>query len=238
MKKILFSLFTLLSLHSFAQDVVVNDANAVLRTLSAGFTAITVSDGIDLYITQGGTESVAVSASDDKYLERLKTEVENGTLKIYYDNKTMVWNSNEKRKLKAYVSFKNLESLKASSGSEVKTKSLLTLDNLKMNFSSGAQFNGEVDIKTLEVSENSGAGVNVTGKAENLKTDLNSGAIFKGYDLSVNYCDAKVTSGAEVRITVNKELAAKANSGGSIKYKGEGVVKDINVNSGGSVKRG
>ncbi|MES2850676.1 MAG: head GIN domain-containing protein [Bacteroidota bacterium] len=238
MKKILFSLLTLLSLHSFAQDVVVNDDNAVQRTLSGPFNAINVSDGIDLFITQGGTESVAVSASDNKYLDRLKTEVVDGTLKIYYSDNSMVWNSNGKRKLKAYVSFKNLESLKASSGSDVRGKSVLTLDNLKMHFSSGAQFTGEVDIKMLEVSENSGAEVNVTGKAENLKTDLNSGAMFKGYDLSVNYCDAKATSGAEVRITVNKELAAKANSGGSIKYKGEGVVKDINVNSGGSVKRG
>lgn len=237
MKKVFLSLLTLLSLQVFAQDVVVNDANAQKRTLTASFNAINVSDGIELYLTQGNEESVAVSASDDKYLERFKTEVVDGTLKIYYDNKTMIWNSNEKRKLRAYVSFKNIETLKASSGSDVKAKSVLTLDNLKMHFSSGARFNGETDIKTLEVSGNSGAEVNATGKAENLKTDLSSGAMFKGFDLVVNYCDAKATSGAEVRITVNKELAAKANSGGSIKYKGEGVVKDVSVNSGGSVKK-
>lgn len=237
MKKLLLSLFTIASLQLFAQDVVVNDANAEKRTLSASFTAISISDGIELYLTQGSTESVAVSASDQKYMERFKTEVVDGTLKIYYDNKTMIWNSNEKRKLRAYVSFKNLEMLKASSGSNVTTKSILTLDNLNMNFTSGAQFNGEINITNLEVSQNSGSEINTTGKAENLKTDLSSGAMFKGYDLSVNFCEAKASSGAEVRITVNKELAAKANSGGSIKYKGEGVVKDINVNSGGSVKK-
>lgn len=237
MKKIFLSLITLISLQLYAQEVVVNDANAEKRNLTAGFNAINVSDGIELFLTQGNEESVAVSASDDKYIERLKTEVVDGTLKIYYDSKTMVWNSNEKRKLKAYVSFKNIDNLKASSGSDVKAKSVLKLAALTMHFSSGAQFNGEVDITKLEVNGNSGAEVNVTGKAENLKTDLNSGAVFKGFDLAVNYCDAKATSGAEVRITVNKELAAKANSGGSIKYKGEGVVKDINVNSGGSVKK-
>lgn len=238
MKKIFLSLVTLISLQLFAQDVVINDANAEKRTLSASFNAIHVSDGIELYLTQGSSESVAVSASEQKYMERFKTEVENGTLKIYFDRKTMVWNDNEKKKLRAYVSFKNLESLKASSGSDVKAKSVLAVDNLNMHFSSGAQFNGEVNIKSLEVSQNSGSEINTTGKAENLKTDLSSGAMFKGYDLTVNFCDAKVSSGAEVRITVNKELAAKASSGGSIKYKGEGVVKDINVSSGGAVKRG
>lgn len=237
MKKIFLSLITLLSLQLYAQDVVVNDANAEKRTLPAGFNAIQVSDGIEVFLTQGGEESVAVSASDQKYMERFKTEVSDGTLKIYYDSKSMVWNSNEKRKLRAYVSFKNINQLKASSGSDIRAKSVLKLEALKMHFSSGAQFNGEVNIIQLDVSENSGAEVNVTGTAENLKTDLNSGAMFKGFDLAVNYCDAKASSGAEVRITVNKELAAKANSGGSIKYKGEGVVKDINVNSGGSVKK-
>lgn len=237
MKKIFFSLLTLLSFQLFAQDVVINDANAEKRSLSGSFSAIHISDGIDLLLTQSGEESIAVSASEQKFLERLKTEVVDGTLKIYYDSKTMVWNGNEKRRLKAYVSFKNLQELKASSGSDVRTKSVLKADALKMHFSSGAHFNGEVDIQGLDVSENSGAEVTVTGKAESLKTELSSGAIFKGYDLAVNYCEAKATSGAEVRITVNKELAAKANSGGSIKYKGEGVVKDISVNSGGSVKK-
>jgi len=237
MKKIFLSLITLLSLQLYAQDLVVNDANAEKRTLSSGFSAIQVSDGIEVFLTQGGEESVAVSASDQKYMERFKTEVKDGTLKIYYDSKSMVWNGNEKRKLRAYVSFKNIDNLKASSGSDIRAKSVLKLESLKMHFSSGAQFNGEVNITQLDVSENSGAEVNVTGTAENLKTDLNSGAMFKGFDLAVNFCDAKASSGAEVRITVNKELAAKANSGGSIKYKGEGVVKDINVNSGGSVKK-
>jgi len=237
MKKLLCFFLLLNGLVSFAQDVVVNDANAEKRTLAASFNAIQVSDGIELLITQGNTESVAVSASEQRFLERLRTEVDNGTLKIYYDNKTMIWNGNEKRKLRAYVSFKNIESLKASSGSDVKAKSTLKLDALNMHFSSGAQFNGEVDIRNLEVTQNSGSEINTTGKTDNLKTDLSSGAIFKGYDLSVNYCDAKASSGGEVRITVNKELAAKASSGGSIRYKGEGVVKDINVSSGGSVKK-
>lgn len=237
MKKILCSLLILLSLTGFAQDVLVNDANAEKRNIPTSFTAIQVSDGIELFLTQGGSESVAVSASDPKYMERFKTVVEDGTLKIYYDNKTMVWNSNEKRKLRAYVSFNNLESLKATSGSDVKAKSVIAVDDLKLHFSSGAHFTGQLDVKNLEVSQNSGSEINSTGRADNLKTDLSSGAIFKGYELAVNFCEAKATSGAEVRITVNKELAAKANSGGSIKYKGDGVVKDLTVNSGGSVKR-
>ncbi len=237
MKKLLLfaGLAATLTLH--AQDLVIEDANAEKRNLSGSFHAIRVSDGIELLVTQGNAESVAVSASEPKYLERLKTEVSDGVLKIYYDNKTMVWNSNERRKLKAYVSFKSLNQIKASSGADVRAKSLLKLESLDLDFSSGAQFNGNVEVARLEASQGSGAEVNVSGKAVSLKAEASSGGIFKGYDLAAGQCEAKASSGGEVRITVNKELAAKASSGGSIRYRGDGVLRDIDVSSGGSVKR-
>ena len=87
MKKLFLSLISFLSLAAFAQDnEVIKDPNATVRTLNGSFTAISVSSGIDLYITQGDEESIAVSASNEKYMARFKTEVDNGTLKIYYDN--------------------------------------------------------------------------------------------------------------------------------------------------------
>ena len=81
MKQIILSLFSICSFAAFAQNnPSLPDNNAVKRELGGSFTAISVSDGIDLYLTQGNEESLAVSASDEKYLERFVTKVENGTL--------------------------------------------------------------------------------------------------------------------------------------------------------------
>jgi hypothetical protein len=238
MKQLFISLLTLISVSTFAQDkTVVNDANAEKRTLSSGFSAISVSDGVDLYLTQGNEESIAVSASDPKYMERFKTEVENGTLKIYYDSKGISWIGGKKGKLKAYVSFKTLEKIHASSGSDVIVKGSLNVDRLECTFTSGSHFGGQVNIVQLTVSQNSGSAFDITGKTDKLQVDVSSGAIFKGYELAVDFCDAKATSGGSVRINVNKELNAKANSGGGIRYKGNAVIKDLNVNSGGLVKK-
>ena len=104
-------------------------------------------------------------------------------------------------------------------------------------FTSGAHLTGEVNIGDMEVDQNSGSTLDITGKAEKLKVEVSSGAIFKGYELAVNFCEAKATSGGGVRINVIKELVAKANSGGGIRYKGNAVIKDLNVNSGGMVKK-
>jgi len=66
---------------------------------------------------------------------------------------------------------------------------------------------------------------------------VSSGADFKGYDMAVDFSDASVNSGGNIHITINKELSAKANSGGAVRYRGTALIRDININSGGIVKR-
>jgi hypothetical protein len=237
MKKLLFSLLTLISLSAFAQEVISDpNANLETRTLKGSFTGISVSSGIELFLTQGDSESIAVSASSPKYMDRFVTEVVDGTLKIYFDNKNG-WSKGEKRSLKAYVSFKTLEKLSGSAGAVVKMKSPVNTGNLIMKFSSGSVFSGDVNATALEVDQSSGSQVTISGKAGKLQVETSSGATFKGYQMTVDFCDAKASSGATVNITINKELTAKANSGGDIRYKGEALIRDVNISSGGTVKR-
>ncbi len=239
MKKLFLLVFIVSGFVCLAQkEPVVNDLNAEKRTLDESFSSISVSDGITLYLSKGDEESIAVSAADSKYLERYITEVDNGVLKIYYDNKGLNWTGGDKRKLKAYVSFKNIKKIHASGGAAVSMKNVLKENEMELVFTSGSSFRGEVEINELIAAVNSGAEIEITGKAEKATLEASSGAIFKGYELLTDFCEAKATSGGGVRINVNKELSVKASSGGGIRYKGTGVVKDMNVSSGGVVKKG
>ncbi|MBL0056454.1 MAG: DUF2807 domain-containing protein [Chitinophagaceae bacterium] len=238
MKKLLLTGIGFLTLSAWAQESnLIQDANAQKRELNGSFNAIYVSDGIQLNLSQGNEESLAVSASDEKQLARFKTEVKSGTLYITYDNKGVSWVSGEKRKLKAYVSFKTMEKLTASAGAEVNVKGAMELGDLSMKFTSGSVFNGKANARQLHIEQNSGSEINISGKAEKMNVEASSGAILKGFEFSVDYCDARASSGALVRITIQKELNARASSGGGIKYKGEALIRDISINSGGMVKR-
>ena len=115
-------MFTLIAMSFFllakAQETKIEDPNAETRTVKP-FRSIKVTDGIDLYLTQSNEDKVVVSASRDEYRSRLKTEVEDGQLKIYYDRESFSdWTSTGK-KLKVYISFKTLDKLTAHDGSSV-----------------------------------------------------------------------------------------------------------------------
>ncbi|MDB5203472.1 MAG: hypothetical protein JWQ27_2881 [Ferruginibacter sp.] len=237
MKKLLFLLFAGISLAAAAQTKTIRDANAKPRTITGTFNAVAVETGVELFLTQGAETSLAVSMSDDKYADRYITEVKNGVLKIYFNSKGLSGNFRD-RKLKAYLSVPALEKLTGASGSIVRTTNTLELTTIDMDFSSGAMFNGAINAKEMSVSQSSGSMVNLSGSAITLKIDLSSGSFFKGYDLQVDNCNAKASSGSGVKVTINKELTATASSGAGIQYKGSATVRDINVSSGGRVKRG
>jgi hypothetical protein len=238
MKKVFLILLSVISLQTFGQKTVV-DPNAKIRSISSDFTAVSVATGIELMLTQADNVSLAVSANDAKYEQYIKTEVDNGVLHIYYDNKDKNNNNWDRgRKIKAYLSVKTINKLTGSSGANIELVNALNVPKLDLRMSSGSQFNGEVKATDLEVDQSSGSEIKISGTASNLEVDASSGAAFKGYDLTTDNCTAKASSGADIKITTNKELNASASSGGNIVYKGNATTKDVSKSSGGSVRKG
>lgn len=216
MKKLL-SLFIciLLLQNGFAQKEV-SEANMEKRPVSE-FQRIQASSGIEVHISKGDREELAVSVGDMAYLDQVKTVVSNGVLKIYREGEWKFWNTWKNWKVRVYVSYTNLNGLDANSGASIQGTDL--------------------QLNTLNAYASSGGLIKITGKADATDVNVNSGGLFRGFDLVATKCTAKASSGGIAQLNVVKELSAKANSGGLIRYKGEGLIRDINTNSGGSVKR-
>lgn len=214
-----------------------NDLNAEKRTVS-GFHGIEISTGITLYLTEGSTEDVAVSASKTEFRDKIVTKVENGILKIFYHTKTGSINRiNESKNLKAYVSYKALDKLDVNTGAEVEISGVLKSSSLSLNANTGGLVKGEVNIADFKVSQNTGSKITLTGKADKLEIDGDTGSKFMGENMSTVSCDVNVSTGAKIWITTEKELKVKASTGGMVKYKGTASIREIKTNTGGSVSK-
>ncbi|MGQ0739450.1 MAG: head GIN domain-containing protein [Bacteroidota bacterium] len=215
----------------------VNDPNAEKRTVGS-FHGIDVGTGIELTLSHGSSEEVAVSASAAEFRDRIVTKVENGILKIHYESKTGAINKkNETKSLKAYVSYKSLDKLHAGTGADVEITGVLQASSLDMKANTGAEINGKVDIGTLTVDQSTGSRVTLTGKADKLETDASTGSRFTGDDLTTVNCNVKVSTGAKVTVNADKELQVKASTGGIVKYKGNAGIREIKTNTGGVVSK-
>jgi hypothetical protein len=238
MKKIFFSLLLLAGLicTSFAQRTI-NDGNAEKRTVGS-FHGVEVATGIELTLTKGAAQEVAVSASEKEFRDKIVTEVVNGVLKIHYETKSGAINrKNENKKLKAYVSYTSLDLLYATTGAEVDIDGVLEAATLDMKANTGGQIKGEVNIGTLNVDQNTGSKITFTGKVDKLDAQGDTGSKFQGENLITNTCVVEMSTGAGIYISVEKELNVKANTGGYIKYKGNAGIREIRTNTGGTVSR-
>ncbi|MFN0081279.1 MAG: GIN domain-containing protein [Ferruginibacter sp.] len=228
MKKI----FTLVALLA----VIYSNAQTNVQRIVGSFAGVSAATGIQVEITQGDEESVFVNASDDAYTDKLKTVVENGVLKIFYENKDWKKNSVKNLKLKAFVKFKNIDKIYVSSGAGIITKNTITANVLLLDVSSGAQFTGALKVADFSIEQSSGAVSKITGSATNVKANLSSGTVCTATAFTAENCSATASSGAVLKMGVSGKLSVKASSGAIVSYIGNALVEK-KLSSGASVKK-
>jgi hypothetical protein len=234
MKKIAIVFSTLLlGAASFAQKTVM-DPNVEERSVSS-FRSIDVSHAFDVFLTQGNEEKVAVSASEAKYLENIKVEVRNGVLHIWWDAKGK-WNTGNK-KLKAYISFRSLEKIKASGACDLSIVGDLKANDLLVDLSGASDLKGRIEAKKLAFDMSGASDAKISGTAVDLNVDASGASSFKGFDVTAEYCNISASGASDIKITVSKELSATASGASDIKYKGSGSIRDVKSSGASSISR-
>jgi len=237
MKKIQVMLMgMLLSTVLFAQTI--NDANAEPRNLS-GFHVIKISNAFTVYISQGNEDAVAISASKAEYREKIITKVENGVLIIRFDDDKKFWKgwNGDKTKLKAYISVKKIDRLDVSGACDVFFEEGISSEDLIVRLSGASDLKGKIDAKKLSFDISGASDATISGNAAELSVEASGASDFKGFDMTTNYCTAEASGASSVNITVNKELNAKASGASSVRFKGEGLIRDIKTSGASNVTR-
>lgn len=235
MKKIL-GLVTLFLFTGFVYAQKVNDPNAQLREVK-GFQGIDVSSAFDVYLSQGNEDVVAVSAANDKTRDQIITEVRNGVLHIGFKGKG--WKLNKDQKLKAYITFRAIDRLYISGACDVFLSGTLKAEALSIRQSGASDLKeGRLEVGKLTVDLSGASDMRVSGKAKQVSVEASGASSFRGFDLVTEICDVRASGASDIRITVNKELSAQANGASDIRYRGEGVMRDVKSSGSSSVSKG
>jgi hypothetical protein len=196
------------------------------------FNKITVANGLDCEVIQADNFEVTVEA-DDNLINGIKTQVENNTLVIYseYNNYINVTSK------KITVKLPKILSLESSSGSTLKSGSLLTGEDITLKSSSGSSMEVEVESDKITLETTSGSEQQITGKALKLYTASSSGSHIEANELIVNEVYSQSTSGSSTTVNAVLLLDGKASSGSSITYVKTPKEVRVEESSGGSVSK-
>jgi len=129
------------------QDSVTGNGKVVSQTRTAPeFTGIKVGSGIDVFLTQGESQSVIVEA-DENLQEWIRTEVNGSVLNIYTEKSIRLAKTK-----KVTITCKTLDNIEVSSAGDVTSLNQFKTDKLDISMSSAGDLKFEVDANEINVS--------------------------------------------------------------------------------------
>jgi hypothetical protein len=193
------------------------DGAAEDRNLS-GFTSINVNSAFDVYISQGGSDAVGVSASDASATKNIKTYVSGGVLYISFDNKG--WSSWKNNKLKAYITVKNLEKLNVSGACNVSFVDAITSNRLLISTSGASDIKGAIKVNSLKVGASGASNISLSGTATETDFNISGACSIKSLELITDNCAVVASGASSIKLTINQYLKANISGASDIRYKG------------------
>ena len=201
------------------------------------FTSLSVSSGIDVYLTQGNTEKLTIETKGIDE-DRVVSEVRNGTLKLYVERSGLGgWNWGRNTYVKAYLTFRQLKNMQASGGADIFGQNQLSFNNLNLEASGGSDVKLDLRADDLNVSASGGADATLQGSARSLNAEGSGGADLDARKLSVETCNASSSGGSDVYVNASRELRMKASGGSDIYYYGSAKVLAKSESGGSDIKR-
>ena len=200
------------------------------------FSGIGVSSGIDLYISQTGTESIKL-VGDDELIENVVIEKSGSKISIHY-KEGFRWSSIfSKKNVKAYVTLKTLTDLSASGGSDVFSQNTIKSSQMSIRASGGSDIKLNLVCTDIVIRSSGGADINLTGSAANMTLATSGGSDVDALGFPVDYAKVTASGGSDASVYVNKALEAGASGGADVYYKGDASYKKTSSSKSGDVKR-
>lgn len=200
------------------------------------FNGIVAGGPIDVVVTMGNSESCKFEG-DAEAISTLLAQVEGSTLVI---RPQMSWKSWERKysgkKIIAYVSAKNLNSLTMSGSGNMKVEGAISTNDFSVILSGSGSLTVTSKSKNLSAVLSGSGDLNITGEANDASITLSGSAIFAGKSYSVRELSTQMSGSGKVNIEVSDNINAVISGSASVYYTGNAEVKQTIIGSGKVVK--
>jgi len=223
-----------------AQEKVIKDANA--KEIKVGtFEGVEISGGIDLYLSQGTEDKVALSAKDPEDLEKIEAFVDNDDMLVIRFKKGNSWWSNQwntmGKHFRAYVSARTLRKISVAGSGNVYVTGIIKSERFALDLAGSGNFEGDVKADKMEVNQAGSSNVRIGGSAEEASFTTSGSGNVMGYEMAVDNCNVSISGSGNIQITANKELSAATSGSGNVSYRGSAVIRNLSSSGSGRIRK-
>ena len=216
-----------------AQEIKGN-GDVITETRSVSSFDMVENDGVvNITLIQADIESVVVEA-DRNLLPFIIIKVKDNKLFISVKEGAEI---KKYTKLNVYISFRDLKKLELNSVGNVSSQNQLKLNDLSIENNSVGNINLNIDCNELSLENNSVGNTILSGKVNNAKIELNSTGNLKASELKAQTLSIESNAVGNAEVNSEKEIYITQNGIGNITYSGNAVVKKLEKNGIGNVRK-
>jgi len=224
----LFLALMLISPAIFAQD----DDNWASKEYSIdNFSKIYLYGGYKVFLTQGYTPSLTIKTSDSDVLDKLKVKNWSDELSLTMKDDFITY-----KRIRVYITFTNLEEIKAQGGLKLESDGYLDLKDLFVRVEGGAKVDLQMKANDVEVVGEGGVLVDLEGVANTLSVKLSGAGHVDAENLKTKDVSIEIEGVGTAGVFATEKLFARINGVGKVSYKGNPKVTE-DIDGLGSVSR-
>jgi hypothetical protein len=197
-------------------------------SVEGSFTSIRAADGFEVSVKRANTHSVQVSTTgvpvevpdvtivDDVLQIQTKGTIPSGGI------------------LRAVVSAPTIIDVTGATGAQIILQAPMTLggDDVSVDLTNGATFEGEVSAKSLAVTMQAGAESTISGSSRTVSVVGSQNAQLVATDLVVADADVDLSTAGRASLTVNETLSVRLATGADFRYFGDPKITERKVEEG------
>lgn len=193
--------------------VAANTNLAFAKSLSP-FDEIVLTGNVSALLVAGEEEGIEIRNDND----RLDYYVEGKSLKLKANDLIQY---NKTPTIKVIITYKKLRTLKVRAGASAYTENPINGDELELRFSSGASGEIEIEQSSIEVNVSEGGNLKLAGVTDWQNIKVATGGTLSAYRLDAENTIVKANTGGSAKVMTFESIDARANTGGTITYKGD-----------------
>ncbi|MBK8567209.1 MAG: DUF2807 domain-containing protein [Saprospiraceae bacterium] len=200
---------------------IAGEGPSVTKTLDiANFDGLKLAIAADVYIKQGGTQSVKIEAQQN-IIDNLRKEVKDGKWKIGFDK-----NVRKHETIKIWVVVPSIDELSVSgSGSIVGEGKFSNLGDLALAISGSGNVKLDADSKNLTVTISGSGDMVLKGSTGETTMAISGSGNIAAFDLNSLTCTVKISGSGDSSVNVSESLEVAIAGSGDVYYKGKPSVR-------------
>lgn len=198
------------------------------------FTRVTIEGLFPVDISQTGDKESVKVETDANLQSQITVTNDGDELIIKNTNDESI---NKSSKTKIYINIKNLKELNFKSVGSLSTTGVLKLDSLNLNTESVGKLDMDLDVDYLHANLSSVGGTTLNGKVHEARINNRSMGTLSAFGLKVGTMMIHNTSVGVTEVYADSAFYIRSSSVGALYYKGPGLVKELNSEGIGVVKK-